>query len=148
MKILVTTDGSECSSRAVEKCCDFFSAKDSNEIKILAVVEPVTPMAAEPFAVSADFYAQVEENLREQLKEAVSSAEKTIKEKLGDETAKISTEILTGSPKRIIVEEAEDFGADLVVVGSHGYGFLDRALLGSISDYVIHHVPCSVLVVR
>jgi nucleotide-binding universal stress UspA family protein len=67
---------------------------------------------------------------------------------LSNKKIEIEKEILIGSAKKIIVKEAEDWEADLIVVGSHGYGFLGRALLGSVSDAVIHHAPCSVLVVK
>jgi nucleotide-binding universal stress UspA family protein len=60
----------------------------------------------------------------------------------------VTTEVLTGSPKRIIVEEAETWGADLIVVGSHGYRGWERLLLGSVSQAVVSHADCSVEVVR
>ena len=59
----------------------------------------------------------------------------------------LTTKVVKGSPKEAIVEEAEQWGADLIVMGSHGYGFWQRALLGSVSESVVHHAPCSVLVV-
>ena len=46
------------------------------------------------------------------------------------------------------VETAEEFGSDLIIVGSHGYSRWERLLLGSVSQSVVHHAPCSVLVVR
>ena len=48
----------------------------------------------------------------------------------------------------MIVEEAQNWEADLIIVGSHGHGFWKRSFLGSTSDKVIHNAPCSVLVVR
>jgi nucleotide-binding universal stress UspA family protein len=60
----------------------------------------------------------------------------------------VSTEVLTGSPKRRIVEEAEGWGADLIVVGSHGYKSWERMLLGSVSQVVAAHAACSVEIVR
>ncbi len=53
-----------------------------------------------------------------------------------------------GDPGQAIVEIAEDWHSDLIVVGSHDRGFWSRALLGSVSDAVVHHAPCSVLVVE
>ena len=56
--------------------------------------------------------------------------------------------MLEGSPKQAIVEEAERWGADLVVVGSHGRGFWGRLLLGSVSHAVAARANCPVLIVR
>jgi nucleotide-binding universal stress UspA family protein len=79
----------------------------------------------------------------------VEDAEAQIRSFYGSENpAGIETEVLGGAPQRAIVERARDWGADLIVVGSHGYGFWSRALLGSISNAVVNHAPCSVLVVR
>jgi nucleotide-binding universal stress UspA family protein len=60
----------------------------------------------------------------------------------------VATEALTGSPKRTIVEESEAWGADLIVVGSHGYHTWERMLLGSVSQSVAAHALCSVEIVR
>jgi nucleotide-binding universal stress UspA family protein len=54
----------------------------------------------------------------------------------------------TGNPGLIICQVAQDWSADLVVVGSHGRKGLSEMLLGSVSNYVVHHAPCSVMVVH
>ena len=59
----------------------------------------------------------------------------------------VNTEVLRGPPDQQIIEKAKEWKADLIVVGSHGRGFWGR-LLGSVSNGVVHHAPCSVLVVR
>jgi len=59
----------------------------------------------------------------------------------------INTQIVNGDPGQQLVEIAKAWDADLIVVGSHGRGFWGR-LLGSVSDGVTHHSPCSVLVVK
>ncbi len=56
--------------------------------------------------------------------------------------------IWEGDPADSILEAAQSEGADLIVVGSHGRGGLERALIGSVSDQVIRRAPCPVLVVR
>jgi nucleotide-binding universal stress UspA family protein len=56
--------------------------------------------------------------------------------------------VLTGSARRTIVEAAEAWGADLIVVGSHGYRSWERMLLGSVSQAVAAHAACSVEIVR
>jgi nucleotide-binding universal stress UspA family protein len=53
-----------------------------------------------------------------------------------------------GDPKHTICQIAKEINCDLIVVGSHGYGVIERVLLGSVSDYVVHHAHCPVLVIR
>ena len=53
-----------------------------------------------------------------------------------------------GPPVDAILDVAEGIGADLLVVGSRGHGTLGRLLLGSVSEGVVHHSPCPVLVMR
>ena len=55
---------------------------------------------------------------------------------------------LTGNPGRMICELANNWSADLILVGSRGLKGLKEMFLGSVSNYVIHHAPCSVLIVR
>jgi nucleotide-binding universal stress UspA family protein len=55
---------------------------------------------------------------------------------------------LTGNPGRVICEFASTWSADLILVGSRGLKGLKEMFLGSVSNYVTHHAPCSVLIVR
>lgn len=61
---------------------------------------------------------------------------------------KIEAEVLDGSPKDVILNVAEEWGADLIVVGPHGYGPVKKFLLGSVSQAVASHARCSVEIVR
>jgi nucleotide-binding universal stress UspA family protein len=60
----------------------------------------------------------------------------------------VTSKVLEGDPAEAILEEAERWDADLVVVGSHGYGRLKRRLLGSVSQALALHARCSVEIVR
>ncbi len=144
MKILLAIDGSKQSDAAVEKLTKF--VKSVTHIKVISVVERMSAIGAEPFAVSAEFYAEVERNAEKNAEENVNTAKTKLAEAL--ENAEISTEVFIGNPSQVIVEEAENWLADLIVVGSHGYGFWQRTLLGSVSNSVVHHASCSVLVVK
>lgn len=60
----------------------------------------------------------------------------------------VSFLVWTGDPGESIVSAAEAESVDLVVVGTHGRGAIGRLLLGSVSEHVVRHAPCPVLVVR
>ena len=53
-----------------------------------------------------------------------------------------------GFPSQWICDRAENWGADVIVIGRRGHRGLSELLLGSVSNYVVHHAPCSVLVVQ
>ena len=63
-------------------------------------------------------------------------------------TATVDQRTEMGDPAAMICSVARDLGVDVIVVGSHGKGFLSRVLLGSVSEHVARHAPCPVLVVR
>ena len=71
-----------------------------------------------------------------------------VAEMLGATSLVVETAVREGDPSTTIVGEAKDWGADLIVVGSHGYTGGKRWLLGSVAQYIIDHAHCSVEVVR
>ena len=117
----------------------------NTEVLVVSSYEDSYPITAEPFALSADYYQKIEEAVRAQAGSFVDEAKSMIVSKFP--SVKVSSEVLRGAPDQQIVEKAKEWKADLIVVGSHGRGFWGR-LLGSVSTGVIHHAPCSVLVVR
>ncbi len=148
MKILIATDGSDYSRQAIEKACEILKEVKNKQIKIISVFEEIGYTATEPFAVSTEYVREMEKLRREQSTKFINEAIGIIQEKLDDLELSVTTKVTKGSAGKTIVEEAEDWEADLIVVGSHGYGFWARAFMGSTSDKIIHHAPCSVLVVR
>lgn len=145
MRVLIATDGSEYSRAAVEEYARMLIDPANTEVLLVSSYEDSYPITAEPFALSADYYQKIEEAVREQAGSFVDEAKSLILSKVP--SAKVSTEVLRGAPDQQIVDRAKEWKADLIVVGSHGRGFWGR-LLGSVSTGVIHHAPCSVLVVR
>ena len=61
MKILLATDGSDFSKAAIDALANIVAKPDATSLKIISVVERPTPIAAEPFAVSAEYYNAIEE---------------------------------------------------------------------------------------
>lgn len=147
MKIIMATDGSEFSRAAIEKCCRTIPLEKA-QVKVIAIAEAIMPMASEPFAVSAQYIQQTRDAMLKQAEEFAADAVRTISENSLIPETEVTTLVRIGDPARAIVEEAEMWEADLIVVGSHGYGFWGRVVMGSVSQAVINHAPCSVLVVR
>ncbi|KAG8067803.1 hypothetical protein GUJ93_ZPchr0005g15298 [Zizania palustris] len=61
---------------------------------------------------------------------------------------KVETCVEKGDPREVICGAAEKAGAEMLVMGSHGYGFLQRALLGSVSNHCVQNCKCPVVVVK
>ena len=149
MKILIATDGSEYSNAALDKSSAVIRSDRNTEVRIVSIVEPLAPVGVEPFGVSTNYYAEAEEEAKKHAEDLVSAAKERLEGSLDGGSAVIETDVIfSRSTKGAIVEEAEAWGADLIVVGSHGYGFVKRMLIGSVSDAVVRYAPCSVLVVR
>jgi len=147
MRILVATDGSEYSKTAIEKCCNMIVDPTNTKVKVISAYEDSYPIAAEPFAISAEFYQHIVDAAENQSEEFASEAAEAIRKHFRENNLDVSSEILRGSPEQQIIEEVRKWKADMIVLGCHGRGFWGR-MLGSVSDAVVHHAPCSVLVVR
>jgi nucleotide-binding universal stress UspA family protein len=142
MKILLAVDGSPHSQDAVDEIARR-PWPPGITIRVLSVIQPYTPPATE-FVLAG---ATLEGMRRQQTSEAeglTARAAATVK------AATVTTETIVreGDPRSAIVDEAEEWGADLIVVGSHGRTGLKRWLLGSVAHAVVGHAPCSVEVVR
>ena len=148
MKILIATDGSDFSRAAVEKACGLAETMKDVSFKVVSVYEPAVPMASEPFAISAEYYHRLDNFAKQQADEAGKAAIELIRKRFPETPSKVSSLVQLGTPAQVIIDAAERWGADLIIVGSHGRGFWGRLALGSVSDAVLHHAPCSVLVVR
>ncbi len=67
---------------------------------------------------------------------------------LGLDPEIVDTRVVEGSSGQMIIHIADEVDADVIVVGSHGHGFLSRVLIGSVSEYVVRHTSRAVLVLR
>jgi nucleotide-binding universal stress UspA family protein len=142
MRILLAVDGSAPSQAAIDDVASRPWPTPSN-VRVISVVRPYVPPATEfvPGASAPD------EILREHLKDAERTLTR-VTERLARPGLSVETAVRQGDPRAVIVDEAAEWGADLVVVGSHGRTGLTRLLLGSVAQYVAAHAPCSVEVVR
>lgn len=146
MRILLATDGSDCSAVAVREVADRTWPADS-QVRIVSVVD-LTFVGTPPFApIAPDAFGEVERALHGAAEAALARAEAEITRNPSAGLT-VDTRVLGGPAGPAIRDEAEAWGADLVVVGSHGRGAVTRLLLGSVSTSVALHAPCSVEIVR
>lgn len=147
MKILLAVDGSSCSDAAVE---DVAALAWPSETKILVIsaYEPARLMAmTETWAPPQGFYDTLEKTGKQRAEQLTSRAADRLRGACGP-GVDILQEVSRGLAKEVILEAADRWGADLIVVGSHGYQGWKRMWLGSVSHAVASHARCSVLIVR
>jgi len=149
-KILLATDGSECSVGAARAIASELWPQGS-VFKVLSAEElMVAGNQMEAASLSAIYPASLLEELVTQARERTRSAVHTAAGILRQAGLTVDDKgsMPFGEPRSAILDTAKDWGADLIVVGSHGKRGLDRFLLGSVSEAVAIHAPCSVRVVR
>ena len=146
MRVLLAVDGSLYSEAAVDEVASRVWP-EATEIRVITAYElPLAP-APETWALPPDYFEELDRAAREH----AESVEHAVVLKLAaslDPSVKVTGNILPGSPRSIILEEADRWRADLIVVGSHGYGAWHRFLLGSVSQAIVSNAKCSVEVVR
>ncbi len=147
MKILFATDGAKQSEAAIEML-KHFRLGEGDEVKVISVIDMAVPMAVDIYGGYLPDTTEFEKTARENAAKILDTTAENIRTYFNDPPLNVATEVLFGSPESRIVEAADEFKPNLVVVGSHGYNTWERLILGSVSDSVVHHVPCSVLIVR
>lgn len=147
MNILIATDGTGYSKTAVQMVSKL-ALIDTDSILIVTVIDMAIPSSLDIYSGYFSPNLEIEKAVQENADKVIVESVEEIRTLLPSKNIKLSTRILFGSPERRIVETAEEINADLIIVGSHGYNSWERLLLGSVSDSVVHHAPCSVLIVR
>lgn len=150
MKILLATDGSECSAKAVYSVANRpWPAKC--QIGIISVVQLLTlknQTTASPLC--SDYPTSLLESVwkeaRTRAEDAVTDARKTLSAAGLNVWDGEATPV--GEPRSFILDAAKAWGADLIVLGSHGRHGLDRLLMGSVAESVALHAHCSVEIIR
>jgi len=138
-RILVPTDGSEATLEAVQQAVDL-AAEHGATIHALYVVNSAS-FAGLPMDSSW-------ENVSAMLSEEGSTALDDVEAIADEHGVDVERELADGNPAREIVRYAEDEDCDLVVMGTHGRGGIDRLLLGSVAEKVVRSSTVPVLTVR
>jgi nucleotide-binding universal stress UspA family protein len=142
MRILLAIDGSEEAELAALRAVDIAEKTDS-QLHVVHVGVVPSFLVSYPGTLGYErrLYDQIEEESRQRLRELswrVKAAGGTV----------AGTHLRMGQVALEIVALAEELGVGLIVMGSRGLGGVRRALIGSVSDSVVRHAHCPVLVVR
>ena len=139
MKILFAADGSECTKKAVAYLMTHQAILEGGELVVLHV-QPALPPRVEGFvghAAVADYHREEAAKVLAPIEEFVRRHEVALR-----------TRWVVGRPAQEIVKAAAEEGAHMIVMGTHGYGMVARALLGSVARNVIAQADVPVLLVR
>ncbi len=138
-RILVAVDGSDPASRGARLAADI-ALRFGSRIT-LAYVVPRLLLPPDAYGLTVD---EVEREKRAHADRILHGALSS----LGDAGVEVDTRVLSGPPAETLAEAAAEADVDLVVAGSRGQGAVARALLGSVSDRLVHLCPKPILVVH
>jgi len=141
--LLVGTDGSHTAVRAAQQGMTLLTRPDR-----LTLLTVVTNVPIPPDEDSEEFFSSPDDQERQwqdQIAEVEASLERTAAALPG---VRVDRRIEGGDAARTICDVARELGVDAIVVGAHARGRLGRLVLGSVSEHVVRHAPCPVLVVH
>jgi nucleotide-binding universal stress UspA family protein len=137
MKVLVATDGSEHSMKAVQRGLELAETQGAQ----------VTLMSVAYYA--ADYLEGMPPNIQDKLEDEARAALKKGKALFDAKNVPVETVLEAGLvPANLIITKAQEGKFDRIIIGSTGMNALERILMGSTASKVVAHAPCEVTVVR
>ena len=137
MKVLVATDGSEHSMKAVQRGLEL-AEKQGAQVTLMSVAYYV-----------ADYLEGMPPNIQDKLEDEARAALKKAKALFDAKNLPVETVMEAGLvPANLIIAKAQDDKFDRIVIGSTGQNALEKILMGSTAAKVVAHAPCEVTVVR
>ncbi len=139
-RILVPLDFSDAADPILEWAIHLAEEHESSLVLLHVYHLPVEFQQVEGAYLPADFWATVKQEAEQQLAAYAKRARAA--------GVEVEQHVREGYPATVIVEEAAELSADLIVIGTHGHTGLKHLILGSIAERVVHAAPCPVLTVR
>ena len=147
LKILIPTDGSACSLRAVKEVATRPWPPQS-EVRVLSVMQLLTAdvpsFSSSMLFASPNLVDEITKISRTRAEDSVAAAQQT----LSATGIPVYGATPLGDPRGVILDEASEWNADLIILGSHGLHGLEHFLIGSVAESVAAYAKCSVEVVR
>lgn len=148
MRILAATDGSECSAVALRSLAGRPWPLNS-QVKIVCASQPLVP-EEHAVALSSRYPVELVEHMMRDAQEHAHLSVAEARRLLSDTDLEVlePASTPTRDPRVHILDTAREWGADLIVMGSHGRHGMDRLLIGSVSGSVALHAKCSAEIIR
>jgi len=141
-KVLVAYDGSLLSRQAIQESKNQVSLVPGTEVHLVSVVNPTGPSTN----------VGLSNNIRNELAEKFEVQLKSIREEFEKDNIPVFTEVIFGNgnqnPGIHVCKYAEENEIDLIIVGSRGLGKVKNIFLGSVSNNIVHHAKCPILVIK
>ncbi|MGK7885676.1 MAG: universal stress protein [Crocosphaera sp.] len=155
-KILVGIAEEDSSQKVFETALNLAKAQGSQLMIITVIQENLTRTLDLPIYSEISGYGSIctqemvelEEKLIQESLEGLQIWLKRLTQKAIDQGIKAQSDYTYGQPGEKICATAKEWGADLIIVGRRGRSGLSELLLGSVSNHIVHHAPCSILVVQ
>lgn len=146
-KVLLATDGSKDAELALSTAVDLVSCTNSELHVVTAGPGNPDPVyGAYEASLNYESYEEAREAIRQEAQSILDEQVRKVEE-AGGTVAKAHLS-MGGRRDQAIVQLADEIGAGLIVMGSRGLGGIRRALMGSVSDSVVRHAHCPVMIVR
>ncbi|KAL5202772.1 hypothetical protein ABZP36_013724 [Zizania latifolia] len=151
-RVVVAVDESEESMHALSWCLSNVVSTAAAKAPAVVLVHARPPRPLGYPVIDGTGYVLTQE-VMDSMDRYMAAAADTVVAKARDictafPNLKVETCVEKGDPREVICGAAEKAGADMLVMGSHGYGFLQRALLGSVSNHCVQNCKCPVVVVK
>jgi nucleotide-binding universal stress UspA family protein len=155
-KVLVALDRSLQTSAVFEQALSEVKAKSNGSLMLVHTLRMDTEISTGPFMglgtiADLDTYGilrRVQQEKVQQERDKAIAWLQTYQQKAIAQGIPTELTCLTGTPGAGICELAQNWGAHLIVLGRRGHQGMTEVVMGSVSNYVVHHAPCSVLVVQ
>ncbi|CAO2207993.1 unnamed protein product [Urochloa humidicola] len=149
-RIMVAVDEGEESTYALTWCLANVVSPAGGDTLVLVHARRPRPvyaaMDSAGYMMTSDVLASVERHANAVSAAAVDKAKRLCADH--PHVAKVEALVESGDPRDVVCDAAEKLAADLLVMGSHGYGFIQRAFLGSVSNHCAQNCKCPVLIVK
>jgi nucleotide-binding universal stress UspA family protein len=143
-KIVCPVDFSNCAQQALNYASELAKQFDAELSIVHAYEDPAAYVTPMPMSGYVGPGAELLLELRKQLEVRLAQTKAEVEAR----GVRVRSELLEGTPYRVVLDWAKEFGADMIVVGTHGHTGLTHALLGSVTERIVRMAHCPVLTIR